>query len=238
MENFSFFSNNLIGGVIITFAYRYRKQIIIVSIVSIIIIGLISFFIYKKINTKEEIVEEVSLPKKIKDESKLTEELYKVDIKGEIIYPGIYTLKKGSRVVDVIEKAGGLTEQANTSVINLSKKITDEMVIIIYSQAQVEEFEKIKEVEKVVQEKCNQIDENSLQNDACINQEVASNGKISINTAGWEELMTLSGIGESKAKEIVAYREQNGAFESIDDLAKVPGIGENILAKIKENITL
>ena len=73
-------------------------------------------------------------------------ENYKVDIKGEILTPGIYTLKSNSRVIDVIEMSGGLTENADTSVINLSKKITDEMVIIIYSKSEVKDFEKTKEI--------------------------------------------------------------------------------------------
>ena len=147
-------------------------------------------------------------------------------------------MNSNSRVVDVIEKAGGLTTNANTSVINLSKKITDEMVIIIYSNQQVKEFTKTKEQEKQVQEKCIQIDENALKNDACIlNEQKDTNKKVSLNKATIEELMTLSGIGESKAKEIINYRETNGEFKTIEDIKNVPGIGESLFAKIKENIT-
>lgn len=146
-------------------------------------------------------------------------------------------MKETSRVIDVIEKAGGLTENADTSVINLSKKITDEMVIIIYSKDQVRDFQKTKEIEKQVEDKCNQLDENSLKNDACINSSTILKGKVSINTATKEELMTLSGIGESKAKDIINFREQNGPYNTIEDIKKVPGIGESIFATIKENIT-
>lgn len=146
-------------------------------------------------------------------------------------------MKETSRVIDVIEKAGGLTKNADTSVINLSKKITDEMVIIIYSKDQVRDFQKTKEIEKQVEDKCNQLDENSLKNDACINSSNVLKGKVSINTATKEELMTLSGIGESKAKDIINFREQNGPYNTIEDIKKVPGIGESIFATIKENIT-
>ena len=83
-----------------------------------------------------------------------------------------------------------------------------------------------------------QKDENSLINDACINTENKVSKKISINSSTLEELMTLPGIGESKAKDIIEYREKNGPFEKIEDLAKVSGIGENTLAQIKEDITL
>ena len=148
-------------------------------------------------------------------------------------------MNSSSRVIDVIEKAGGLTENANTTVINLSKKITDEMVIIIYSNEEVANFSKTKEVEKQVQENCIKPNEQSLKNDACISKdETQSSTKISINTATLEELQTLPGIGEEKAKNIISYREENGPFTAIEDLTKITGIGESIFAKIKENITL
>ena len=232
-----------------TFKYRYRKQIIIGTISTLIIGSILSFSIYNflKRDKKVKKISPIENSLKKKETTKVTdkEQNYKVDIKGEINNPGIYTLKENSRVIDVIEMAGGLTENANTSVINLSKKISDEMVIIIYSNTQVQDFEKTKEMEKVTQEKCNQPDENSLKNDACITSNTNSStetnevvGKISINTATKEELMTLPGIGESKANDIISYREKSGPFESIEDIMKVSGIGENIYAQIKENITV
>ena len=199
--------------------------------------------IQKKEKSKEIITTEepTILKKKEKTGEKETKtELYKVDIKGEVNKPGIYTLESSSRIIDVIEKASGLTENANTSVINLSKKISDEMVIIIYSNYQVKDFEKTKEIEQQVQEKCIQPNDNSLKNDACINSDIKidNNKKVSINNATVEELMTLSGIGESKAKDIIEYRNTNGPFKKLEDLMEIPGIGESIFAKIKENITL
>ena len=226
--------------IIITFKYRYRKQIIIGSVLLVILIGIIILFYLKKDDNKEEIIKEDIIEEKTitKKQNKKEDEYYKVDIKGEIISPGIYSLTIDSRIIDVIEKAGGLTENADTSVINLSKKISDEMVIIIYSREQVEDFKKTKEIEKQVDDKCHQITEDSLINDACINQNTKVTGKISINTANIEELMTLSGIGEAKAKEIIAYREQNGPFKELEDIMNVPGIGEKAFAQIKEDITL
>ncbi len=161
-----------------------------------------------------------------------------MDIKGEVNNPGIYSLNEGSRVIDVIEKSGGLTDKADTSVINLSKKIIDEMVIIIYSKNEVKDFKKTKELEKQVLDKCVQKDETSLKNDACIENSIKDQTtKININTATLEELMTLTGIGESKAKSIIKYREQT-PFKSIEDLLNVTGIGDNLFAQIKENITV
>lgn len=174
-----------------------------------------------------------------KEDKKEPEKLLKVDIKGQINVPGIYELSENSRVIDVIEKAGGLTENANTSVINLSKKITDEMVIIVYSNQEVEDFKKTKELELQVQNNCIQKTEESVRNDACITESTTNTPtKISINTATIEELSTLPGIGEQKAKDIIKYREENGSFKSIEDLTKVSGIGEAVLAKIKDHITL
>lgn len=231
--------------IFITFGYRHRKEIII-GIIILIIIGIIiglSIFYYQKNNKnkKEEVVVEVEetndLKVKEKDKEKEIEIEYKVDIKGAVNLPGIYSMKTSSRVIDVINEAGGLTELADTSVINLSKKIIDEMVIIIYTKDQVANFTKVKETEKIIQDKCNQLDENSLKNDACIKTEEITT-KISINNSSKEQLMTLQGIGESKANDIIKYREENGPFNSIEDIKNVPGIGDNLFAQIKEDITL
>ena len=112
------------------------------------------------------------------------------------------------------------------------------MVIIVYSKDEVKDFKKTKEIEKQVQEKCIQKDDNALKNDACITTNPTTPTKVSLNNATVEELMTLSGIGEAKAKEIIEYRNTNGPFKTIEDLKNIPGIGESIFAKIKENITI
>ena len=237
MEDFSFFSNNIVGGVIITFKYRYRKQIILGVIIFIIIGGLGGFLIYKGKDKFKNKKEEIVVEKKLVKEKELSLEKIQVDIKGQINYPGIYKVDSNLRVMDVIKLAGDLTENADTSVINLSKKVTDEMVIIIYSKDEVLDFKKTKEIEKQVEERCVQKDENSLVNDACINCST-SNGKININTASIDELKNLSGIGEKKAKDIIDYREKNGSFNSIEDIMKVNGIGETSFAQIKEDITV
>jgi len=146
LEDFSFFLNNKIGGDFITFKYRYRKQIFIATIITIFIVT-ISIIIFLTLNNKNDSKEEPLLVEKKepkKEKSKTSKELVKVDIKGAINNPGIYSLNTDSRVVDVIEMAGGLTEEADTSVINLSKKLSDEMVIIIYTKTEVKDFENIK----------------------------------------------------------------------------------------------
>ncbi len=194
-----------------------------------------------KTDKKEMLLSKKEEPKQ-KSESKEKEE-YIVDIKGEINNPGIYTLKKDSRIIDVINQAGGLTENANTTVINLSKKITDEMVIIIYSNYEIRKFKETKELEIYLNEQCKKPDSNSLTNDACIDSDnsdknTSSTSKISLNNATVEELMTLSGVGEAKANDIISYRNSNGGFKTIDELKNVKGIGDSIFDKIKDRLTL
>ena len=239
MENFLFFSNNTIGGDNITFKYRYRKQIII-GIIALIFIGILTTYtIHKlKVNKKEE--KEVVVKEDKKLEKKTTEKVdtYQVDIKGQIASPGIYKVDSDKRVMDVIMLAGGLSDNADTSVINLSKKVQDEMVIIIYSRDEVANFKQVKEVEKQVNNMCNQKDENALINNACITEENNNTSKVSINNASLEELMTLPGIGESKAKDIISYREKNNGFKELEEIMNISGIGESLFAKIKESITL
>ena len=227
-----------------SFHYRHRKAIIIITIVLFLFSGTFFFYKYKykKTNKEESQQEEKVVIEKrnVKTSEKKEEKLLKVDIKGQIINPGIYSLEEESRVIDVINKAGGLTENADTTVLNLSKKIKDEMVIIVYSKDEVANFKEIKEKEKEVWEKCIKKDEESLQNDACINYEenkTITSGKININTANVEELKTLPGVGESKANNIINYRNKNGLFESIEDIKKVEGIGDNLYAQIEAFIT-
>ena len=220
-----------------TFKYRYRKQIILGVIIFIIIGGVVGFIIYKNKDKFKSKKEDIVVEKKLVKKTTSSIDKIQVDIKGQVNYPGIYKVDSNLRVMDVIKLAGDLTENADTSVINLSKKVTDEMVIIVYSRDEVADFKKTKEIEKQVEEKCVQKDENSLVNDACINCS-ASNGKININTASLDELKYLSGIGEKKAKDIISYRETNGSFNTIEDIMKVAGIGETSFAQIKEDITV
>lgn len=226
----------------ITFHYRYRKQLIIAGLSLLIISSTIIYFLYNKPSQslkKDPVIKKAKVSKEKNDFDKdLVIEEYKVDIKGEVNNPGIYTMSSSSRVIDCIEKAGGLTANANTTVINLSKKISDEMVIIIYSNAEVEKFKETKKQEEQVQDYCRQKDENSLKNDACIsNDNKSGTTLVSINSGSVEELSKLPGIGEAKAKKIIEYRDQNGLFKTIEDIKNVPGVGENIFAQIKDYIT-
>ena len=245
---FSFFSNDIEGGGFITFGYRHRKQIFLGIVLFLLVIGIgVGCFFYFSNRDLEDELEIEEAPKKKKEMEEISKDgtekgeeevFYTVDIKGEIYSPGIYSMPIHSRVIDVVEKAGGFTENADTSVINLSKRIVDEMVIIIYSHEQVENFYEVKQREEEVLDKCRLGDGTSLGNDACIGSVEVSSGKVHINTGSKSELMLLPGIGEAKAEEIIRYRESNGFFQRIEDIAKVSGIGDSLFEKIKDSITV
>ena len=232
-----------------TFTYRHKKQIILCGLGLVLLLVVASIFIYKNFDSKDKEDENIVLNtkkdiKKDEEEEKTSDVYYQVDIKGEVINPGIYTVKEGSRVIDVIRLAGDLTEVADTSVLNLSKKVKDEMVIIVYSFDEVESFTETKEQEEIEQEACK--NQNGIENDACIEDStndtspssVVISGKISLNTATLDELMMLPGIGEAKAEAIIKYREEVGAFQNIEELKEVNGIGDAIFDDIKESITI
>lgn len=225
-----------------SFHYRYRKQIMIIVITILVITTLITTTIYFYEPKKEQKISSLKIKKTTKEskKSQTEQEKFMVDIKGEVISPGIYELENNSRVIDVIKLAGGLTENADTTVINLSKKIEDEMVIIIYSKWQVENWKETKEQEKYLQEQCISPKEGQTKNDACIDNTEefsAISSVININTATKEELMTLTGIGEAKAEAIISYREKT-PFTKIEDIKNVSGIGDSVYEDIKDYITV
>lgn len=215
------------------------KKYYIIIIIVIIAIGIICI-------PKENKIDEPTIELEQEENIETKEEIkkIKIDIKGEVQAPGVYELEETARVSDAIKISGGLTENADTELINLSKTLKDEMVIIVYNKYEIEELRnKINDPEtiiKYIEKKCTCPD---TTNDACIKKETNSKeeikqGKISINTATVEELMQVDGIGESKAKAIIKYREENGPFEKIEDITKVSGIGESTFEKFKEYITI
>lgn len=227
-----------------------HKYWVIGGCCTLIVLGVVTYCIITNFNNKEQnsLLEEIGKQEEVKEDEKIDECFLTVDIKGEVINPGLYKLSCDSRVQEVIDLAGGITERADTSVINLSKKIIDEMVVVIYSKEQVVNFVTTKKEEKEKQVACQKQAE--VRNDACIKDEnlveesVVGIGDtpvkslISLNTASKEELMTLSGIGESKAETIILYRQEHGSFQTIEELKNVKGIGDKIFEKIKDSVTV
>ena len=200
------------------FIYYNRKYFIIGATIILI---LILYILFGTSNYQEVIIDE-PIEKEIEEET--VSDLLIVDIKGEILTPGIYEVEPDKRVMDIITLAGGLLEDADTSNINLSMKVEDEMVIII-PKIEEKTTETIVNNARIVEKKS-------------LAPAKDSNGKISINNATLEELMTVKGIGEVKAKKIIEYRNTNGKFTSLEELTKVSGIGSKTFEKIKEYLTL
>ena len=151
-------------------------------------------------NQKEEVVEQ---------------DLITVDVKGAVKSPGIYDLPVGSRINDAVQKAGGLTDNADSKSINLAQKISDEALVYVPTKEEV------------------------------ANQESYSNAtgnkeskKVNLNKASLEELKQVKGLGAKRAQDIIDHRETNGKFKSVDELKKVSGIGAKTIEKLKEYVTV
>ena len=228
----------------IYFLKKYWKLIFFAF--SIIIIGSITLISNKndiKIESEKKLSDENNILREKKDKED-NNDILLVDIKGAIQNPGVYQLNVGKRVIDVINLAGGLKENANTINLNLSKKITDEMYIIVYTNEELESYLKKENNASCVSLECICPNE---ENKACITSkdsiikktnDIKQDVKISINNASKEELMTLTGIGEAKADNIINYRNENGLFNKIEDIKNVAGISDKIFEKIKNDIEL
>ena len=179
----------------------------------------------------------------VKEEEKIT---IHVEIKGAVKNPWVYEASTDEIINDIVAKAGGLNSDAYTDNINLSKKVSDELVIYVYTK---EEMKKNNSNKNVVS--------NSVGNANSYNIETYTEGKVSIissndnnvtqdntstliniNTADATKLEELPGIGATKANSIIAYREEVGGFKSIEDLKNVSGIGDATFEKLKDYITV
>ena len=145
-----------------------------------------------------------------KAENRHDEKIF-VDVKGAVKHPGVFETTKDKRVKDLIEEAGGLLDDADTSTLNLSQKVKDQMIIYVLKHG----------------EKPKQISDSSSSSNTDV---------ININTANKEQLMKISGVGKTKAEAIIAHREKNGDFKKKEDITKVRGIGKSTFEKIKDKI--
>ncbi|HFI0702445.1 TPA: helix-hairpin-helix domain-containing protein [Streptococcus suis] len=176
--------------------------------------GLTDFPQIEQTSSSSELVEETST--KVSEEpSQLV-----VDVKGAVAKPGLYTLEEGSRANDAVEAAGGLTSQADPKSINLAQKLSDEAVVYVASK-----------------------DENisvvaSTTASSAISPEGKNTSLVNLNTATEADLQTISGIGAKRAADIIAYREANGGFKSVDDLNNVSGIGDKTMESIRPYVTV
>ena len=216
-----------------------QKTIIIV----ILIIISVAYYIYKtneEKNIQESINELIETNNKTentietneesnnetKESSQDTENKILIHITGAIKKEGVYELTEGDRIIDAINKAEGVTEEADTSQINMASKLED--VMKIYVPKKGENTTNIQSQEEQIENIQIKSENNNNKN--------SSSKKININTASMDELDTLPGIGEATAQKIIDYRKEKGKFSKIEDLKEVSGIGESKYEKIKDKI--
>lgn len=144
-----------------------------------------------------------------------TENLFFVYVVGAVYKPGVVEVEEGTRLYQVIQKAGGALETADLSKINLASIVKDEQKIIV----------------PYIENKEDKVNDNSANVQAGVRL-------VNINTASEAELQTLNGIGASTAKKIVDYRNQNGDFNTVEEIMNVSGIGQSKFDSIKDDITV
>lgn len=232
---------------------KYKYLITIILVLFIILLGVVI-----KINLtkdKELTIDNEIFSYETEEKKENNNNEYKVDIKGAIVNPGVYIGNDTTRVIDVIDMAGGLLENSDITVINLSKKVFDEMVIIIYTKEEVEKMLNGEELnyDNIITDK--EVLFPDIKNDAVIEEEINTNNEtkektkneentkeemsiVNINTASLDELDTLPGIGPSKAQNIIDHRNVNGKFQSIEEILNVNGIGTSLYEQIKIYITV
>lgn len=228
-----------------------KKIAVILIVVTIIIVAIFGFLsLREEASIIEDSQQEIqksplAITPTSTSETVIREEGWMVDVKGEVVNPGTYAVEDNMRLSDVILLAGGLTNNADTSLTNLSKKVTDEMVIVIYSKEEVQEIKDrtVKENpdllcgpgEILLNGECTITPSTSTEES---NNQSTSTGKVNINQASKEDLMGIPGIGEAKATSIIEYRTTTGTFQTIEDIKNVSGIGDAIFESIRDYITV
>ncbi|ORO40127.1 competence protein CelA [Streptococcus oralis subsp. tigurinus] len=145
------------------------------------------------------------------------QDLITVDVKGAVKSPGIYDLPVGSRVHDAVQKAGGLTDEADSKSLNLAQKISDEALVYVPTKGE---------------------EATSQQAASGTSPSTSKEKKVNLNKASLEELKQVKGLGGKRAQDIIDHREANGKFKSVDELKKVSGIGAKTIEKLKDYVTV
>ncbi len=211
--------------------FRNNKIIyILASVVAIIICIIVCFFIDKNNQYNENTIIETSVIQENNNIQQVNEsvnnKLY-IHISGEVNCPGVIEINNGSRIIDVIESAGGLTANADTSNVNLAYQVEDGQKIVIPSIS-----DKDKELSEGVNNSIIQNDDGG----AVMADTNENNLKININKATQSELESITGIGSSTASKIIEYRKLHGKFNKIEDIKNVSGIGNAKFEGLKDQI--
>lgn len=191
---------------------KYQKNIIFMILVGICICGCLWLYGENEPETTETVDVKKEQAGQLEQTEQDMEQIY-VHIVGAVNKPGVYIFQHKPRVIEVVDKAGGFTKDAVVSMINQAEVVEDGTQLTIASSKDNKKKEK-------------------SQNKGTD----ANSGKVNLNQATKEELMTLTGIGEAKAVAIIAYREENGRFQKIEDLMNITGIKEGVFDKIQSQI--
>ncbi len=157
-----------------------------------------------------------------------------VDIAGAVNAPGVYEMPVGSRLFQLIEKAGGLTEEADLTILNRAMEITDGQKIYVLSQEEVLSERESASSSELTSVYSAMASNGSEKPESNLNS--SADGRIDLNTATKEQLLSLPGIGEQKAEAILSYREERGRFSSTEELKNISGIKDGVYQKIAERI--
>lgn len=225
-----------------------KQKIIAVIVIAVVVIVIAYYYINstKEVYTNQSIGNIVEETEEEQGEEKTKKELIKVHITGSIKSNGIVEIEKNSRINDAIEAAGGLTEDADLSNVNLAYMIEDGQKIYIPS---IDDKEESKNTQTNSSAQINSSQEEARQEQEVtfilsgpgngITEEKEKNtNKVNINKAAFVDLITLPGIGEATAVKILEYRKANGNFKTIEEIKNVSGIGEAKFNVIKEFISV
>ena len=200
----------------------------LVGLFAIGIIGIVIGLIWPNLRPKRPIMQEESsisssrLAEPIfSQQSSKPDKIY-VDLKGAVKHPGVYALDQGSRVFDLLEMAGGLTEEAAERALNQAQLLVDQQSLYVPTMAEWEAESQGPQANVVGSQA------------ALVSSPSPNSGKVNVNQADLSQLETLPGIGAKKAQAIIDYRTANGSFHSLEDLGKVKGIGPKMLEKLKD----
>lgn len=207
---------------------KVNNKIIIVIIIVVLIIGGIYYLI--RSNKEEEFIDDFSneqniIDQNVEENTKIEKNEIVIDISGEVINPGVIKLEEGSRIIDAIQMAGGVTNNANLSKVNLAYLLEDAQKIYIPNKNE-------ETSEYVTKENADSVISSSNKDKVSNNEKLM----VNINTANESDLEKLPGIGPSIAIKIVNYRKENGKFSTIEDIKNVSGIGNSKFNNIKEYI--
>lgn len=213
------------------------KQKTAIIIAGVIVVGIFIFYMSTKANNYDySAINEITEDETKEDEQETEEEIETkeivtkeivVHITGAVKEEGIVRIKEGSRIIDAIEAAGGMTEEVNLEMINLAYTLKDGQKIYVPKLSDAKREFKEGEDSNIVIVDNGRTEENPSS---------SSSTKININTANISQLESISGIGESTASKIIEYREKNGKFKTIEDIKNVSGIGTIKYESIKDDI--